>query len=405
MLGHDEIVPAVMFHSVGLEKTDWVFSHISHPLKTFEDKIIGLVSSGFEFIFWNDLYDYMSGLRSTPRKSIMLTFDDGYLDNWVFVFPILRKYGVKATIFVSPEFVNPHNSVRPNLEDVWSGKVRKNQVNASGFLNWEEMRLMENSGLVDIQSHALTHTWYFAGPKLIDFHNPGSRQYPWLAWNMRPELKPFYMQNDQTGLVPLGTPVYEHQKALVCKRYFPPEDVTRVITELVEDKGGEDFFYRQGWETELRQYHDELMEKNEHKGHYENRDDYEKRVFRELHDSKELIEKELDKTVDFICWPGGAYNDTVLSVARHVGYKAWTLSSQDQTGFRNRPGSDPSQIKRISCFSEYKARNGEEYGPAGKSFFISGIQRHKGSSFHKWFGRLLLLMAIWRSRIGGKKSP
>ena len=89
---------------------------------------------------------------------------------------------------------------------------------------------MERSGVVDIQSHALTHTWYFSGPVLIDFHRPGNNRYPWLAWNLRPDQKPFYMENDQSGLVPWGAPIYEYEKALICKRYFPPEEVAEEMT-------------------------------------------------------------------------------------------------------------------------------------------------------------------------------
>ena len=147
MFSNDDIVPVIMFHSVGLEKSDWCFSYVSESLVTFEEKIKVLVSSGYKFIFWQDLYNHMSGLKSAPDKSIMLTFDDGYLDNWVYVFPIIKKYGAKATIFVNPDFVDPNNSIRSNLEDVWSKKVGKDKIQPLGFLNWEEMRLMEKSWL------------------------------------------------------------------------------------------------------------------------------------------------------------------------------------------------------------------------------------------------------------------
>ena len=394
MFSNDYIVPVVMFHSVGLEKSDWCFSHISESLMIFEEKINALVSSGYQFIFWQDLYDHMSGSRIAPKKSIMLTFDDGYLDNWVYVFPILQKHGAKATIFVNPEFVDPVNNIRPNLGDVWSGKVTENELRDLGFLNWEEIRLMEKSGVIDIQSHALTHTWYFSGPRLIDFHKPGDKKYPWLAWNMRPDLKPFYMENNQERLVPFGTPIYEFEKALIYRRYFPPEEVTNRITELVQRKGGEKFFQQNDWEEELREYHDNLINKYRHKESFENNDDYKKRVFFELSRSKQILEKALNKEINFICWPGGGYNNTVLALAEKAGYKAWTLSSQDQSSFRNSFASDPTQIKRISAFSKYRIKGGKEYGYAGGHYFICGIERHRGSLAHKWYGRILLILKI-----------
>jgi len=398
MFSNNDIVPVIMFHSVGLEKSDWCFSYVSESLMTFEKKIKALVSSGYQFIFWQDLYNHMSGLRSAPEKSIMLTFDDGYLDNWVYVFPIIKKYGAKATIFVNPDFVDPNNCIRPNLEDVWSGKVGKDEIQSLGFLNWEEMRLMEKSGLVDIQSHALSHTWYFSGPKLLDFYKPGDKQYPWLAWNMKSELKPYYMLKDQSNFVPWGTPVYEYEKALICRRYFPSPAVTEKITALVRQNGDKDFFQQRDWQKELRQYHDKLMKKYKAKERYESSKDYDNRIFEELFNSKKEIEKHLYKKVDFICWPGGAYNHTVLTIAKQIGYKAWTLSSRDQSDFRNRPGSDPTQIKRISSFSKYRMSDGKEYGDANAYFFLCAVERHKGSFFYKYLGRILKLGAVLKSK-------
>lgn len=203
----------------------------------------------------------------------MLTFDDGYLDNWVYVSPIIKKYGAKTSIFVNPDFVDPNNCIRSNLEDVWSGKAGEDEIQPLGFLNWEEMRLMEKSGLVDIQSHALSHTWYFSGPKLLDFYKQGDKQYPWLAWNMKSELKSFYMLKDRSNFVPRGTPVYEYEKALIYRRYFPPQEVTEKITKLVNQEGGQDFFLQKEWKKRLEKYHDDFM-KEYNNGYFESNDDY-----------------------------------------------------------------------------------------------------------------------------------
>jgi len=395
----DDIIPAVMFHSVGLEGTDWTFSHISEPLERFEEKIANLVSSDYQFIFWKDLFDHMSGLRQAPSKSIMLTFDDGYLDNWVYAFPILKKFGAKATVFVNPEFIDPSAEPRPTLDDVWTGNLREQDLSAKGFLNLAEMKKMEETGLVDIQSHALTHTWYFSGSKLVDFHKPGDKKYPWLAWNMRPDLKPFYMLKSENNIVPWGTPIYEYEKALICRRYFPPEDVAEKIETFVKQRGDEVFFQKKGWEKELREYHDELMNEYKHKDRFENKDEYMNRVFSELSRSKQILEKALNKEIRFICWPGGAYNEDVTAMAKKAGYKAWTTSSQDQTNFRNRFGGDPTRIKRIGSFSKYRIGGKREYGYAGAYYFICGIERHKGSLIHKWIGRSLLMLEILKYKI------
>lgn len=399
----NSIIPVVMFHSIGLENSDWSKAYLSEPYKFFYDKIELLVKRGTHFWHWEQLYSYMKNGNGQTCPTIMLTFDDSYLDNWVYAFPILKKFGAKATIFVNPEFIDPSTEPRPNLDDVWAGNLREQDLTAKGFLNLTEMKKMEETGLVDIQSHALTHTWYFSEPKLIDFHKPGDKNYPWLAWNRRPESKPFYMENNQQALVPWGTPIYEFEKALICKRYFPPEEVTNRITESVQHKGGENFFQQNGWEEELREYHDKLMNKYRHKESFESNDDYKKRVFFELSRSKQILEKELNKEIHFICWPGGAYNQDVIALAKKVGYHAWTLSSSDRINFRNRPGSDPSQIKRISSFSKYRIGNRREYGYTSTSYFMFGIERHKGSFIHKWLGRVFLILKVMQSLLFGGK--
>ena len=129
-----------MFHSVGLEEHPWAWSHISEPVETFEAKIALLRRKGYNGVFWHELYEHMAGRRTLPDNSIFLTFDDGYLDNWVHVYPILKKYGMKGTIFVSPDFVDPSNLVRPNLDDAAAGNVGMDELTVAGFLNWAEMR-------------------------------------------------------------------------------------------------------------------------------------------------------------------------------------------------------------------------------------------------------------------------
>jgi len=237
MFSDHSIVPAVMFHSIGLENSDWSKAYLSEPYKVFYKKIELLKKRGTHFWHWKQLYSYMKNGNGRTRPTIVLTFDDGYLDNWVYAFPILKKFGAKATVFVNPEFIDSSTAPRPTLDDVWAGNLREQDLSAKGFLNLAEMKKMEETGLVDIQSHSLTHTWYFSGPKLVDFHKPGNKKYPWLAWNMRSDFKPLYMSKSENNIVPWGTPVYEYEKALICKRYFPPEDVAEKIETFVKQRG------------------------------------------------------------------------------------------------------------------------------------------------------------------------
>ena len=304
-LPDNPVIPVVMFHSVGLHDSDWVYRHISEPLEIFEEKIIKLKQAGYHFIFWSDLYGYMAGKKQLPRRVIMLTFDDGYLDNWVLAYPILKKYGAKGTIFINPEFVDPSEELRNNLDDVWTKKNQYEDLLLPGFLNWSEMRTMEQSGVIDIQSHACSHTWYFCSDKIVDFHRPNIPRYPWLAWNTHPERKPYYMLENQEALVPYGYPIYQFEKSLICRRYFPPDIVINSLIDYVSNHGGKDFFKQNNFHKNLNIYHQDLLTRYKHKERLETESEYFDRIYHELTYSKNCIEEQLNKKVEYICWPGG----------------------------------------------------------------------------------------------------
>lgn len=67
-------------------------------------------------------------------KEVLLTFDDGLKTVWKYGAPLLKRYGFQAIAFVVPRYV---------------GRSR--------YLTWEEMERMQESGLLDIQSHTLSH--------------------------------------------------------------------------------------------------------------------------------------------------------------------------------------------------------------------------------------------------------
>jgi len=131
-----------MYHSVAPEIKNWAYSFLSIAPDMFEDQISTLARAGFVTISLSELYEYMSGKGRIPPKAVVLTLDDGYLDNWVYAFPILRKYGFRATIYVSTDFVDRASAARPNLADVWDGRAKREDLEWRGFLCQDEMRRM-----------------------------------------------------------------------------------------------------------------------------------------------------------------------------------------------------------------------------------------------------------------------
>jgi hypothetical protein len=341
-----QVVPMIYYHSIANLNDSWQFRHLSCPVSIFESHLKALRWAHFQTISLQMLYRYMAEGKEIPKQSVVLTFDDGYLDNWVFAYPLLKKYGYQGSIFVNPDFIDPSESLRPNLEDVWSNRISINDLPASGFLSWLEMREMERSGNIDIQSHGMTHTWYFSSPEIVDFHHPGD-PYPWLAWNIYPDRKYLWMIEDQRTFVPWGAPVYQHEKSLATRRYFPDQNLDATLVDYVSSLGCETFFQSNDWRQQLAQVVTDYRQTHGDLGHFESDEEYRARLHYELAGSKQIIETQLDKTVDFLCWPGGGYTDTSVQISKEVGYLASAYSSNDQGMNKNRFGEDPSRWDRI----------------------------------------------------------
>jgi hypothetical protein len=213
-----------------------------------------------------------------------------------------------------------------------------------------------------------------------------------LFWNEKPDRKPFYITENQEGFIPYGHPVFEYEKSLVVRRYFPDERYVSEIVNYALSKG-EDFIEKQGWKEELRKYSMALVRNNKFEGRYETIDERIERIRKELSESKTLIEKKLDKQIDFICWPGGGYDETVKDVARELGYKSWTLSSKDLSSFRNLPGADFETIKRISTGNQIKIKG---YGNAmGGAFHqLLKIRSHQNCFLSKQLLRAYKLISV-----------
>lgn len=394
------VVPVLMFHSVGLEKYPWVWSHLSEPVSLFEQKIALISRSGFKTVFWRDLYAHMAVKKKLPPNSIMLTFDDGYLDNWVYVYPILKKYGMTGTIFMTTDFIDSSTAPRRNLEDVWAGRSGGRDLKAAGFLNWSEMRAMEAAGVMDIQSHALTHTWYPSGPDIVDFHRPRTPPpYPWLFWNARPERKPFYLTEDQQTFIPWGYPVLKHEKSLVVQRFVPDKDALARLPDFVRSEGGRDFFARDDWRQHLMARARAEFGAPQLPGVYENDEERLFRIRHELAESKRVLESGLNKSVDFICWPGGGNDPEAQAIARDLGYKAWTLGSREEGSECNKPGADPSTLRRIGTANAITVK-GRHVGHGDAAYQLMRINAHRGSQWARLQlrGRQLLAM------VEGRKS-
>jgi peptidoglycan/xylan/chitin deacetylase (PgdA/CDA1 family) len=114
----------------------------------FEKQIKYLVDNNWTFLTMSELIEKKDNL---PYKSVAITFDDGYEDNFTNAFPIFKKYNVKATIYI---VVDRHHRE-------WSSKRKEKNNNGElknePKLSDEQITKLINSGLIEIGSHTITH--------------------------------------------------------------------------------------------------------------------------------------------------------------------------------------------------------------------------------------------------------
>jgi len=137
-------IPILLYHYVEYVKDqgDTIRKSLNITPYTFEEEIKTLIDAGYTFITVSDLADALDDRKTLPVKSVVLTFDDGYRDFYTDVFPILKKYQVKAIAYIVPNFLN-----KPNNMDLW------------------QLKEITQSGLVEIGAHTMGHA-YLSGLSL-----------------------------------------------------------------------------------------------------------------------------------------------------------------------------------------------------------------------------------------------
>lgn len=128
-------VPILMYHHVAVPgpEADAIRRDLSVSPAAFEAQMAHLASHGYRTVSLLDLFEHLQGGEALPPRPIILTFDDGYDDNYTFAYPILRRYGLQGTFFIITGLVG-----RP------------------GYLTWEQAREMRHGGM-SLEAHTCTH--------------------------------------------------------------------------------------------------------------------------------------------------------------------------------------------------------------------------------------------------------
>lgn len=304
--GQQPNIPGLLFHQV--------HPHMRVSPAEFEKLLIWLKKERYEPIFVWELPKY-SVEKPPTRKRIMLTFDDGYSDCYTAVFPLLKKYKTKATIFV----------ITSKVSDISSG----------GYLSWSQIREMIASGFVDIQSHSSFHNYCYVSNIIEDFNSPNN-------WSM------VYSPDGDRRI---GIPIYEHKSALVSRCYIDDYQLRDYLAGYSQQNEStlsnlSSSARRTALSSAARVY----IAQHPFDGRYESMEEYDIRVLRDLLLSKNRIEEETHRRCNVISWPFGQYDERSVALAVRTGYNV-CVTADKGTNYLGR--IDITKVRRVE---------GVEYG-------------------------------------------
>jgi len=135
----EKSIPIIMYHSI-LKDRNLLGDYVLSP-DELESDLLWLSKNGYQTINIQDIVDYVHYEGNLPDKPVMLTFDDGYYNNYVYAYPLLEKYGFKAVLSAVGEFAD-------RFSDTEDKSI------SYSHMNWDELRMISDSGIFEIQNHS-----------------------------------------------------------------------------------------------------------------------------------------------------------------------------------------------------------------------------------------------------------
>lgn len=311
----------------------------------FGRKVTHLAENGYVTLSADEYFQHLMGGKPAPEKAVVLSFDDGRASVRTVGLPLMRRHGMKGIVFIVPG----HTVSRPGpLPPTWD-EVRQGHATAEAvlgresaddaFLSWEEITDLTRSGLFEFHSHSLSHARVHTTPQLAGFMTPELRR------GYGPLDVPLIYDGTRdlpSAAIPLGTPLFRSEPRLSEATRFYEDPAVREACVARVAEAGERFFYRRGWQRELRR----LVGKQRVSGHAEAVEDREAAIRRELAEARREIEARTGKEAIHLCYPWHVSGPTSRRIAREVGYRTAFCGKLAGVPI-TLAGGNPHQIARV----------------------------------------------------------
>ncbi|WP_147818977.1 glycosyltransferase [Salidesulfovibrio onnuriiensis] len=282
-------VPVLCYHALGVAG--------GHTLDQFREHLDAITDAGYRTITARELLAVTRGERRIDGRSVVLTFDDCHLSNWLHAVPELEKRGMTGVFFALTDFTRP-GAVRtledaPELLSMPDGfRAAHLDRDCAQFINESEIRAMVDKGM-EVYSHGARHQGCFVN--LIPREPVGDPKAHWAASCIYPALKQ-------------GWPMFRVGSAYAHNGFWP------------ELSNGDEPLFRIRSEAQRREFC---------------RKDFARSIerMRELNRCSEQL----------FCWPWGQFDPLAEEELRKAGFAgAFTLER-----WANTKGTDPYRINRL----------------------------------------------------------
>lgn len=135
-----------MYHKLGDPPPGSRLKKLWVSERDFRAQCAALLREGYHSLHFSDLAAIRSGKARLPRRPVLITFDDGYENNYTLAHPILREMGLKANLFLVIESTDHHNFWHDPSTEPWLK-----------MLTWSQVREMADSGVWEVGSHTMRH--------------------------------------------------------------------------------------------------------------------------------------------------------------------------------------------------------------------------------------------------------
>jgi peptidoglycan/xylan/chitin deacetylase (PgdA/CDA1 family) len=145
------VVPVLMYHAIdNNDKT----TKLSVSPEGFARQMEFLHKHHYNVVGFDKVVSYMQKKEKVPPRTVAITFDDGLYNNYANAYPVLKKYGIPATMFII---------------------IKK--IGQPGYMGWKEIKEMADSGVITIGSHTVSHLWLPAmGTKELVYELQASKE-------------------------------------------------------------------------------------------------------------------------------------------------------------------------------------------------------------------------------------